>query len=144
MTTAHARAERELGAARLLARGIAASVDGARDALRTCDPTTLARVLRDQRLLALLGSRAIALWGEDYAPPAFVAAVEAEIAANRSRGLALEALSARFVARLDEAGIAALVLKGPLQARRLHGDIGFRLSNDVDFLVSREDLGPAA
>jgi hypothetical protein len=100
-------------------------------------------VLRDQRLLALLGSRAIAAWGAD-APPGFAAAVAADLAANRARGLALEALGARFVAALGEAGIAALVLKGPPQARRRHGDVGLRLSNDVDLLVSSRQLAAAA
>jgi hypothetical protein len=136
--------EPELTAARALARSGAASAD-ARDVLDACDPAALARALADQRLLALLGSRAIALWGGEHgAPPAFAEAVEAEIAANRSRGLALEALSARFAASLEEAGIRALVLKGPLQARRLHGDVGFRNSNDVDLLVSPRDLAAAA
>lgn len=37
-----------------------------------------------------------------------------------------------------------LVLKGPLQARRLHGDVGYRMSNDVDLLVAKNHLGPAA
>ena len=91
-----------------------------------------------------MGSRAIALWGAGGAPAALTEAVEAELAANRSRGLALEALSARFVERLDQAGFPSLVLKGPLLARRLHGDVGFRLSNDVDLLVSRNDLFAAA
>jgi hypothetical protein len=140
MKTEHAPAESDLVALRLLARSGTGSSTAVRDALQRSDPGGLTRALQDQRLLALLGSRAIALWGANDAPPAFVAAVEAEIAANRSRGLALEALSARFVARLEEAGIAALVLKGPLQARRLHEEVGFRLSNDVDLLVSREDL----
>ncbi len=58
--------------------------------------------------------------------------------------LALEALSAQFVERLEAAGIPALVLKGPLQARRLHGDVGYRRSNDVDLLVERVDLATAA
>ncbi len=144
MATVDAAAEPELAAARLLAQRLTVPALGAREALDACDSTALLHALRDQRLLALLGSRAIALWGAEVAPPAFVEAVQAEVAANRSRGLALEALSAEFVAGLEEAGIPALVLKGPLQARRLHGDVGFRFSNDIDLLVSRTHLAPAA
>ena len=134
----------ELAAMRLLARTEPTAPSGVRAALDGCDPDALARALSDQRLLALLGSRAIAQWGADHAPSRFVEAVDRDIAANRARGLALEALSEQVVARLEEAGIPVLVLKGPLQARRLHGDIGFRHSNDVDLLVSRGDLGTAA
>ncbi len=144
MTSVSDPAKPELVAVRRLARTAAGSAEGTRDALRACDPTALARALSDQRLLALLGSRAIAIWGPDDAPPAFVEAVEADLEANRARGLALEALSARFVERLEAAGIAAMVLKGPLLATRLHGDTGFRLSNDVDLLVPGDDLGAAA
>ncbi len=93
--------------------------------------------------MALLGSRAVSAWGTDGAPDAFSEAVRAEIERNRARGLALEALSAELVARLAGAEIRALVLKGPLMARRLHGDAGFRISNDVDLLVRREDLPSA-
>jgi hypothetical protein len=134
----------ELAAVRLLARTEATAQDDVRAALGGCDPDALAHALSDQRLLALLGSRAVAQWGADSAPSRFVEAVGGDIAANRSRGLALEALSERFVARLEEAGIAVLVLKGPLQARRLHGDVGFRHSNDVDLLVGAGDLDRAA
>jgi hypothetical protein len=143
MNTDHAPARPELIAVRLLA-GAGPSKGDVRDALAACDPAALEGALRDQRLLALLGTRAIEAWSPAEAPPRFAEAVEAEVAANRSRGLALEALSAKFVARLEQTGIRTLVLKGPLQARRLHGDVGFRLSNDVDLLVSRSDLGAAA
>ena len=131
-----------MDAARLLAH-TAATPQEIGDALRSCDPAALASFLRDQRLLALLGARAVAAWGAD-APSGFARAVEADLAANRARGLALEGLSARFVASLSEQGIRAIVLKGPPQARRLHGDVGLRLSNDVDLLVSREHLAAAA
>jgi hypothetical protein len=138
-----APATAELAAVRVLACGSPeSSRAGALTALNACDPQALAHELRERRLLALLGSRAVAIWG-DAVPAGFEADVDADVAANRARGLALEALSARFVAHLDQAGIQALVLKGPLQARRLHGDVGYRMSNDVDLLVAGKDLGPA-
>ena len=107
-----------------------------------CDPVALGAALHDQQLLALLGARALEHWGDD-APQEFREAVEATITANRGRALALEALSTELASRLDAAGIPALVLKGPLLARRLHGDVGFRRSNDVDLLVDRGNLTAA-
>ena len=37
-------------------------------------------------------------------------------------------------------GITAIVLKGPLLAQRLYGDLGLRMCSDVDLLVRSEDL----
>jgi hypothetical protein len=115
----------------------------ARTALGACDPGALASALEDQQLLGLLGSRALAAWGED-APTTFAARVAERLSADRARSLALEAISVELVARLEAAGVRALVLKGPLLARRLHGDAAYRASNDVDLLVAQGDLEPAA
>ena len=41
-------------------------------------------------------------------------------------------------------GITAIVLKGPLLAQRLYGDLGLRMCSDVDLLVRSEDLLRAA
>jgi hypothetical protein len=69
--------------------------------------------------------------------------VDAALAANRARGLALEGLAAHLAGRLEHAGIRALPLKGPLLARRLHGDEGLRATNDLDLLVDREHVAEA-
>ncbi|MDX6637853.1 MAG: hypothetical protein QOJ01_1364, partial [Solirubrobacterales bacterium] len=102
-----------------------------------------ASILSDQRLLALLGSRLLAELDVD-APDSFRDLIAADVARNQARGLALEALSAELAARLDADEVPVLVLKGPLMARRLHGDVGLRASNDVDLLVNAEDLPRAA
>lgn len=69
--------------------------------------------------------------------------MERDVAANRARGLAIEALAGHVVERLDTAGIRSLPLKGPLLARRLHGDEGLRATNDLDLLVDRPQIDAA-
>ncbi len=135
----------ELAAVRLLARtGADLESEDLRSALEACDPLALGYALSDQQLLALLGTRALVAWGPEQAPPVLVEAVASSLATGRSRGLALEAISAELVDRLAAAGVRSLVLKGPLLARRLHGDVGYRASNDIDLLVGRGDLDGAA
>ena len=84
--------------------------------------------------MALLGSRALDA-APGTLPPEFAAAVDRARAAARARGLALEGLAGHVAERLEAAGIRTLVLKGPLLARRLHGDEGLRETNDLDLLV---------
>ncbi|MFL5913609.1 MAG: nucleotidyltransferase family protein [Gaiellaceae bacterium] len=91
-------------------------------------------LLTMQRLVALLGSRALEA-APAALPPEFAAAVDRARAAARARGLALEGLATHVAERLDGAGIRTLVLKGPPLARRLHGDEGLRDTNDLDLLV---------
>lgn len=126
-----------------LARRLAGGSAGAAPPEGRIDFQVLAEVLSDQRLLALIGSRLLADAAVDV-PDSFRDLIAADVAQNQARGLALEALSAELAARLDEAGVPVLVLKGPLMARRLHGDVGLRASNDVDLLVHAEDLPRAA
>jgi hypothetical protein len=132
----------ELAAVRMLAWG-RADPQAQRLALDACNPSALRDTLSEQQLLGLLGSRALEAWGHE-APQAFAEAVATKLAADRARGLALEAISAEFVMRIEAAGVRVLVLKGPLLAQRLHGDVGSRASNDVDLLVARADLDAAA
>lgn len=84
--------------------------------------------------MGLLGSRALET-APGVLPPEFAAAVDRARAAARARGLALEGLAGHVAGRLETAGIRTLVLKGPLLARRLHGDEGLRETNDLDLLV---------
>lgn len=44
------------------------------------------------------------------------------------------------IALLDGAGVPAIVLKGPLLAQRLYGDMGMRECSDVDLMVRRADI----
>lgn len=102
----------------------------------------LLKLLAEQRLVALLGSRALAA-APDALPSSFRDSVARAVAANRSRGLALDALTGHLVGKLEAAGIPVLALKGPLLARRLHGDEGMRATNDLDLLVERGALSAA-
>ncbi|MEA2399508.1 MAG: hypothetical protein QOK25_3064 [Thermoleophilaceae bacterium] len=114
-----------------------------RAALSEADFTALAESLARRRLLPLIVTRALEAAGESC-PPTFRAAVVAARREARARGLALELETRRLASRLDDHGIPALPLKGPLLAAEAHGDLGLRDTGDVDLLVSRERLAEAA
>jgi hypothetical protein len=57
----------------------------------------------------------------------------------RSHQLLAETLE--IIAHFREAGISILPLKGAILAHTLYGDTGARHFNDIDLLVSKEDLG---
>lgn len=111
--------------------------------LEGADFTRLAAELADRRLLPLIGTRAIEVTA-DRCPAEFGEAVATALAAARARGLAIEAETRDLCARLDERGIAALPLKGPLLAAAVHGDLGLRETADVDLLVAPAHLHEAA
>jgi hypothetical protein len=46
----------------------------------------------------------------------------------------------RLVRLLNNNGIRALSLKGPLLAREIYGDIAFRYSKDLDIIIAEQDL----
>lgn len=102
----------------------------------------LARRLSVQGLLGLAGSRLEAIAGERL-PESFRAAVSRKVQATRRRGAVQAALTLHWTARLEDAGIACLPLKGPLLGERVHGDLGHRSSGDVDLLVERARLWQA-
>jgi hypothetical protein len=106
------------------------------------DQEDLARALDQRRLLPLIGTRAI-----DAAPRTFsggfAATVDRSVEQARRQAFALEALTSHIVDRLGGAGVRTLPLKGPLLARRLHGDAALRSAHDIDLLVSPEHLGRA-
>jgi hypothetical protein len=103
----------------------------------------LLETINEMRLTALLGSRAIALAPDSLGDP-FADAVAETLATGRARSLALEAFGIRVVEHLEAAGIPALPLKGPFLAKRLYGDGGMRLVNDLDILVALEHTEKAA
>lgn len=103
----------------------------------------LVAVLECQRLLPLLGTRALEEH-EEVLRPAFAVAVTAALARSRARAAALEALAGAVIGALERAGIESLPLKGVFLARRLYGDPGMRESSDIDLLVDRERLDEAA
>lgn len=121
----------------------AAASDQLAAAVARCRPERLVPLLGEQRLTALLGSRAAAI-AEEPLKGELLPAVREALAFNRARGLALEALAFHLTVELERAGVPVLVLKGPLLSERLHGEIGMRMVNDLDLLVAAENLEPAS
>jgi putative nucleotidyltransferase-like protein len=111
--------------------------------LARADFDRLQQDLADRRLLALIGSRAIAAGG-DAVPDSFRAAVEHSLTATRAQNLRVEWATGRIAGWLAAAGIRALPLKGPLLAWEAHGDSGVRATADADLLVAPADLDAAA
>ncbi len=56
------------------------------------------------------------------------------------RGRVAETLALKLQADLEQAGIPAIPLKGPLLSRKLYGDPGMRVMVDLDFLVQADQL----
>jgi hypothetical protein len=102
----------------------------------------LIETLRRRRLLPTLGPRIVELT-EGGSSEEFAAAVEQALEAGRRHGAFLALVSQRVTAALASAGIRSQPLKGPLMSEAIYGDLGRRLSNDVDLLVPPEQLAAA-
>jgi hypothetical protein len=113
------------------------------DLCASVDFDRFTRVLTEQRLLPLAGTRVL-----EASPQALPTSFEAAVVAARDQtgrdAALLEAVTADLLDRLEQRGIAALPLKGPLLARALYGDPALRPSEDVDLLVDPADLRAAA
>jgi putative nucleotidyltransferase-like protein len=105
------------------------------------DWTKLAALLQVRKLLTTLGPRIAEM--VDGADPAFLDEVESALAAGRRHGSFLQLVGSRLTAMLEEQGIRAVPLKGPKLSEELYGDIGRRLSNDIDLLVAPDQLAAA-
>lgn len=77
------------------------------------------------------------------APDGFREAAARQARQARFRGTLHQTLAASLVARLEDAGIRAVPLKGPLLAEALYGDPGLRPSGDLDILVDPAQLDAA-
>lgn len=78
------------------------------------------------------------------APPEQMIRLHAQVTRNAQAALANTARTAAVVRLLDEAGVESIVLKGPLLARQLYGDLAGRVAGDVDVLVPEARLLAAA
>lgn len=82
----------------------------------------------------------VQLNAEQQWTPAFVMnRLKALYTRNTMEMLHLRAELERINKRFEEEGIRSLVLKGPVLAAMLYGDISGRTSGDLDILVSRQD-----
>lgn len=103
----------------------------------------LGDLLAGHRLLALLGTRLAELI-PDLPPAAFCDRLRATVEHGRHWATVQEAVTARLLGRLEQAGVTAVTLKGAALARAIHGDPSLRPSADVDLLVRRDQLETAA
>lgn len=102
----------------------------------------LTEALRSRKLLTVLGPRILEL-SDGRADDGFQEAVERALESARKQGAFLQLLCLGVIAKLAEEGIRASALKGPTFAEAIYGDIGRRLSNDIDLLVAPQDLQAA-
>ncbi len=102
----------------------------------------LAQTLHLRRLLPALGPRILELT-QGHTSDEFAGAVEQAIAAGRRQGSSLQLVALHIMAMLADAGIRCAPLKGPLLGEAIYGDLGRRLSNDIDLLVATEQLHAA-
>jgi hypothetical protein len=137
------RAERRIV---LLSAGIASCRERLREdagrAIEQVEWLRLAETLRLRRLLPTLGPRIVELAGSRTSE-GFVEAVEQALTAGRRRGASLLLVSQRVTDTLAQAGIRSTPLKGPLLSEAIYGDLGRRLSGDLDLLVATEQLNSA-
>lgn len=135
-----------LGAERQLAI-LLAGVEGRRDAaqvrrlLGEADDGRFLELLDRLVVSPLLGARLLAAVPDLHGP--LRGSIVSRIQAAKRQGMLLEHLTLAVTARLTEAGIRALPLKGAMLARDLYGDPGLRSSQDIDLLVDAVDLEAA-
>ena len=99
----------------------------------------LAETLRVRRLLPTLGPRLLELAGH-LPGEGFAEAVRGSLEATRRQAAMLELVCGHVSDALTEAGIASSPLKGPMLATAIYGDIGRRVSSDLDVLVAPGEL----
>jgi len=102
------------------------------------DFPTLEQQLRAQGMLSLIGWRLLKL--TEHTPDDFVERVRDYDRQAQRQGVDQQLLTVRLTAGLSDAGIRALPLKGPLLSERIHGELGARVSADIDLLVEDADL----
>ncbi|HZL48129.1 MAG TPA: nucleotidyltransferase family protein [Solirubrobacteraceae bacterium] len=102
------------------------------------DFRTLEALLRAQGMLSLVGRRLLKLI--DYAPDDFVERVRDYDRQTQRQGVQQQLITIRLAAALTDAGIRTLPLKGPLLGERIHGELGARVSADIDLLVASDEL----
>lgn len=136
--------EREmvLALVRLLAQPTAERADSVGRLLPTVDLPRLLELLAKHRLVAALGGLLLAD-EEIELPSEITEQIQAARLRARQRGLLNHGITMRVTRALEDAGIAAVPLKGAMLADAVYGDIGSRLSSDIDLLVPVADLDRA-
>ena len=104
------------------------------------DPGRLLNVLRQQQLLALVGTRMQQAL-PDWIPTPLSGVVDEQVKQARRRGLLFGYLTSELCSSLEDSGIEVMPLKGVSMAERIYGDSGLRSTqSDIDLLVRPDDL----
>jgi len=106
------------------------------------DFAVLEVLLREQGMLALIGQR-LQETPMQGIPSRFRGQVEEYARAAQRQGLYQQMVTIRLIAALEQEDIRVLPLKGPFLGERLYGDIGARVSADIDLLVAEPDFSRA-
>lgn len=134
------RPERDvvLGLVRAAAGGPAVDADS----VRATDPVILMETLARARAVTTLG--ALLLRQHPRAVPAWFAdRVGGSLDLARRTGLLHHGVTVRVSAALAERSIPAMPLKGAVLAEAVHGDLGARISSDIDLLVDPAQMDAA-
>ncbi len=108
--------------------------------LPNIDWNQFAKLVRHHRVYPQL----YAGWKDSELIPADVLqALQDDFNKNLFRMLRLSGEMERVCAALHERGIPSLMLKGPVLAKELYGDLSLRTSKDLDILVPAEDVEKA-
>jgi Uncharacterised nucleotidyltransferase len=98
--------------------------------------------LRRMRLLGLLGNRLLSC--EDAAVPTwFRREVSESLRWSRESASRQQKATWGLLHALTRRGVLAVPLKGAFMSERLHGDVGLRLSRDIDLLVAASQMDAA-
>jgi hypothetical protein len=113
-----------------------------RELVERVDATLLVSVLKTQCLLPLVGTRLQQL-APELLPAGFTETVREAVTWTSRRATLYAAVTLSVAQALEAAGIPAVPLKGPLLAADIYEHPGLRESQDIDVLVTRENLDAA-
>ncbi len=99
----------------------------------------LGRIVDHHRLHPLMAAR-LGQVDEGGVPANLLRGWQEEYRFNRVRTVQLVQELIAFAQAANRAGVATMVLKGPLMAKELYGDAALRWSSDIDVMVAREQL----
>jgi hypothetical protein len=135
-----------VGAQHELVLGLVAQTAGgaapSAETVRAANPAAVMGLLTRAQVVAALGVPLVARHGE-LLPGWFRERVTATRDFARHAGLMHHAVTGQLASALADRGIASLPLKGTTLAEAAHGDLGARMSADIDLLVAPERLDAA-
>src|SRR5690606_22676069 len=81
--------------------------------------------------------------GSEFAPADLMEALRIRYNRNTFQMLRLTQEMAKICGNLSDSGIRSIMLKGPMLAMQLYGDLSHRTSKDLDILVDAEEVEQA-